>query len=317
VGRPVRVASANLLFPLGFRLTGIDVAILPGESAEAAISIREMSLRMPIVSSVQGYLGPDLDLIGPRMAAMRTMDGKLVFPVELAPESATQQQNPKLPFRRLRIREGKFLFIDQGIRPEATWLLKDLSVDISPGPRLGGYTLSASSLLEMGANEAVGRLELRGEILPLAPLPTYELTITVSHERLWLLAPYIRPILGTSPSKGSCTIETTLSLQEGKIIAQNKLLARDVSFATEEPTLLGPPGNKLVSLLADKDGNVRLSFVVTGKPGEKLNWSDLTAAALREAMRQALSREIQKVLTDTELAPVEEIIRKGLESIGR
>ena len=102
------------------------------------------------------------------------------------------------------------------------------------------------------------------------------------------------------------------------LVAETDLTARNVVFPTEEPTLLGPTGNHLVKLLKDSSGEVHLHFVVKGTLGEKLDWSDLVSSAVREAMRQAVSRGIQKVMKDSEeLKPVEELIRKGLESLGR
>ena len=316
-GRRVTIESVSLTFPFGIRLTKLTVPNLPAERAGSGISVETMSLRLPFSSTLQGRTGPELELVGPRLTAARDSEGGLLLPIQMAPQGGASAQPQALPFSRLRIREGRLSFIDQAVHPEVTWVLKDLTVDLSPGPRLGGYSLAASASLETGANEVVGRLQVEGEILPDAALPTYEGKITISHEKIWHLAPYIRPVLGASPSEGACIFETNISLQEGRIIAQNTLQAKGVRFPTEEPTVLGPNGNKLVSLLKDSDGSIQLSFVVMGKLGEKLNWNDLMAAALRQAMRQAMTRSIQKVLTDTEVKPVEELIRKGLESLGR
>ena len=49
-----------------------------------------------------------------------------------------------------------------------------------------------------------------------------------------------------------------------------------------------------------------------------MDWSDLAAGAMREAMRQAMSRSIQQVLSDTEQnKPVEELMRKKLDTLDR
>ena len=95
------------------------------------------------------------------------------------------------------------------------------------------------------------------------------------------------------------------------------LTGQGVFFPSREPTVLGPDGNRLVSFIKDRDGVVHLDFIVKGTLGQPLDWTGLTTGTLREAIRQAMARNIQKVLNETEQKPVEEEIRSQMDSLGR
>ncbi len=186
---------------------------------------------------------------------------------------------------------------------------------VRPGarPRERGFTLSGR--LEDGQGGSLGRFSARGTFFKEGPV---DAEVSFTGANLENLAPYLRQVLGVAPSGGAMEMRTRLTLYRGVLMAHNEVSASGVVFSGNEPTTLGPDGNRLVELLKDREGKVHLSFVVAGKLGQKMDWSDLAAGAMREAMRQAMSRSIQQVLTDTEQRrPVEELLRKKLDTLDR
>ncbi len=214
---------------------------------------------------------------------------------------------------RLRIRDGEVTVVDRQISPEVTWVFRNVSAGIAHSHRPDEYLYTASAIVTDAQKKPVGRCEINGHFFLAG---TTEATVSLKEMDLPFLAPYAKLILGMAPSQGACTLVSRVSAYQRSLLAESTLSASGVVFPTEQPTLLGPAGNRLVELLRDETGMVRLSFLVTGRPGEPLNWSELTAATIRESVRQGMAKGIQNVLSSTEQQPVEESVRKGLESIG-
>lgn len=157
--------------------------------------------------------------------------------------------------------------------------------------------------------EGKGTLALNG---------TGEMMLSVEVDRLEGLSWYLKEILGSAPTQGSCRLRSDVSLQRGAIVAKIQATATGVTFPRNEPTTFGLSGNELAKLLADREGKIRLDWVFQGsleKPGE---WSTLFASALRDSIDQTLRRSVQKVLAESERgrSPQKEF-QEAIESLGR
>lgn len=336
VGRPVTIRMVNLTLPPGVILTGIRVS--PGGDGSQAwlVSAQQVAARLSFLSFLRGQPGFDLELTKPvfffkrdprglwNVAAASGSGTTSIWPesgqrgnVAASPSAAPGGSKASaVALSSLRIRDGKLTFVDGTVAPEVTWDVEGLVVSLRRGPQLIEYNASfAGSLAGASQGKPLGQCEIQ---LHLIGARTGEAQIRFSHEAIQFFAPYVRPVLGVAAPSGACELKSKITFHDTMLAAENELTARDVVFPTEEPTALGPAGNHLVELLKDSKGEIHLQFVVKGKIGERLDWSDLVSSALREAMRQGVSRSIQKVITDSEeLKPVEELIRKGLESLGR
>jgi len=62
---------------------------------------------------------------------------------------------------------------------------------------------------------------------------------------------------------------------------------------------------------------IRLNIPVSGRVETPEDWGRLTSAAVQEALRRALTKTIQNVLTDKAEQTVGELLNKALESINR
>lgn len=320
--RPVFVQSAHMVLPPGIRLSGITVPALEREPVQP-LSIGEIQARLVVSDLLQGRRGIELEIRRPKLRLAWTPQARALF--SLAGLKGTSGPVP-LPLARLRIEGGEVTLADETVIPATDWNLRDFQGEVSAAPAPHEYRYKFSGLLvgdtqarpgngaDRRAGEDLGRVEAEGTWVSGGP---FDGKILIQHRGLRMLSPYLRRVLGASPSAGTAELITHLTIHQGVVMAHNDVTAQGLVFPSGASTTLDLEGNRLVELLRDEEGKVHLSFIVAGKLGGKLDWSDLATSALREAMRQALTRSIQKALTDTEVKPLEELIRRGLESIGR
>lgn len=310
-GRPVRVQSAQVTLPPGIRIGGITVPALAREPA-APLRIEEIQARLGVRNLLRGRQGLELEIRRPKLQMAWTPQARSLF--SMAGLKGTSSPTA-LPLARLRVEGGEVTLTDETVIPATDWNLRDVRVEISAGPGPGEYRYRFSGLLFGEAGEDLGSLEAEGAWISGGPVDGRG---SIRHRDLRFLAPYLRRVLGAAPSQGRAELNTRLTVHQGVVMARNDVTAEGVVFPIGAGTTLDLEGNRLVELLRDGEGKVHLEFIVSGKLGQKLNWSDLAAGALREAMRQAMSRGIQDVLKRMEqIRPAEDILREKFDSTVR
>lgn len=277
---------------------------------EAGIAVQGVSVRPAWASLLRGRVGLELDLAAPELS-LRWSQGQLLG---LALDPLRSYRAGRIPVVQLRVREGNLSLLDQTVSPEVPWEVRHFALVGQADWRTGRCTFEGVGSLADG-NVEKGELKLQGSaVLPHGPM---DAEVFLVHQQVGELAPYLRQVLGTAPSQGAAEVTSRVTLHGGVLMSRNDVSVSGVVFPTDEATVLGPDGNRLVQLLRGPEGEIRLSFIMTGELGKGLDWSDLAAGAMREAVQQAMARGIQRVLSDTEQQPVEEAVRKGLDSLGR
>ena len=278
---------------------------------EAGVTVQDVSVRLAWASLLRGRPGVELSLTAPELS-LRWSKGSLTG-FSLKPLRSSRAG--RVPVVQLHVEKGRISLLDQTVSPEVAWEVRDLALAARADWKSGPCVFEGTGALADGMAGGKGRLKLDGSaVLPRGPV---DASVSLTHGRVGELAPYLRQVLGTAPSRGTVEVASRVTLHGGVLMSKNDVSASGVGFPTDEPTVLGPDGNRLVQLLRSPDGKVSLSFVMTGEVGKGLDWSDLAAGAMREAIQQAMARGIQRVLSDTEQQPVEEAVRKGLDSLGR
>ncbi len=306
--RPVTIRAVGFVLPLGIRVADLEV---PPAGSEQGPLLRAEEIRIQILmgQAVQGRVSLSVELIQPELSVRWSRQtGEL-----LALGGARVSGTTPAPIQRVRIRRGRLQLLDEQAVPPTPWRFQDLEADV----RLGGAVLSSYELdaaIGRADGGEIGRLESQGSFIPDGP---FEAKVSFRHDRMKELAPYLREVLGPTPVQGSLELDSRITVFRGVLMAHNQVSASDVRFATEEPTTLGPSGNRLVELLSDREGKVQLGFVVNGRLGQRLDWSDLAAAAMQTSLQQAMARGIQRVLGETEQQPLADRLQKGIESIER
>jgi hypothetical protein len=248
-------------------------------------------------------------LTGLTLFLERTPEGISGFP------SGSGPGGPFLPFGRLQVRGAQVRLVDKKVSPETAWVFRKVRADLRSFGKSQRLIFRGWAELEGDSRRKVGEVSFSGERLPAGMV---QAKVELQHNDLRQLSPYLTEILGVPPTAGTAALECSITSQGETLIAANNLTAQAVAFQSEKPTVLGIPGGRLVELLKDSEGKIRLNFLVTGRQGQKLDWSGLASAALAQSLRQAMARSIHRVLTDTEeVKPLEEKLHQGLESVGR
>ena len=278
---------------------------------EAGIAVQAVSVRPAWGSLLRGHLGAELELKAPEISlrwSKENLSGLTLKPLRAV-------RGGGIPVVQLRVWEGKASLLDQTVSPEVAWEFERLALTAQFDWKSRKCVFEGTgALVGDGAGEK-GHLKVDGSaVLPRGPV---DATVRLTHGQAGDLAPYVRQVLGAAPSHGAVEVVSRVTLHGGVLMTHNDVTATGLTFPTNEPTVLGPDGNRLVQLLLDREGKTHLGFIVTGEVGKGLDWSDLAAGAMREAVQQAMARGIQRVLTDTEQQPVEDAVRRGLDSLGR
>ena len=311
-GRPVTLRSVHITLPPGIRMNGIAVPTGPREGP-SPLSIEEITGRLTAGDLVQGRMGLNLEVKKPKMIIVWTPQARALF----SPAAFKSAAGPiKMPLARLRVEGGELTFVDETVTPAVSWNLRDLRMEIAADRGPGEYSVRLSARLDDDAGKASGGLKLEGSVL-LGGGPV-DAVLEVDHGQVRQLSPYLRRILGTAPTQGQAHLTSRITVHEGVLMSRNDIVASEIVFPQGERTTLDLEGNRLVDLLRDADGKIHLGFIVTGRLGEKLDWSDLATGAMREAMRQALNKGIQKILSQMqEGRSAGEVLQDTLDSLGR
>ncbi|MCM8812203.1 MAG: DUF748 domain-containing protein [Candidatus Omnitrophica bacterium] len=309
VGRPVQIDVLQGTFPPGITAKGITLAQEP-DAANLPFAIHKVIARFSFLSLLRGQFGLDVELISPVISMERSSDGTWRLPVNARSAGGGRGG---LPVVRLRVRDAEITIIDKFVSPEAMWFFRKVS--LSAKREAGGlYMYTFLSALEGLDRQPVGQVGVTGSVS--FKEQAAEAHLSADYSALEFLAPYIQLAIGAAPSRGTCSINSAITVRGREFSADTKFIGKGILFAMEQPTALGPSGNRLVELLKDREGRVHLTFTIAGKLGEQMDWSGLITGTVREAMRQAMARSIQKVLGSSE-TNVGESVQKGVESLGR
>lgn len=307
--RAVTVQSAQFVLPPAIRLIGLEVPAVRGED-RPPIRIDAIQARLIASAWGQGQPGGEVVVVHPRIHLEWTLEAKAISEMGGTPIVVPSG----IAIAQASVRDGEVTTIDRLAVPNVFWNFRDVSFAIRPGGRPQEREFALAGRLEDPEGRPLGKVNGQGTFFPEGPV---DAVIKLSHGDIGKLAPYLRRVLGTAPARGAVEVETRLTVYEGTLMAHNDVKATGLFFSDNQPTTLGPDGNRLVELLKNREGKVHLSFIVVRKPGEKTDWSDLAVGAMREAMRQAMTRSIQQVLSDTEQKPVEELLRRKLDTLDR
>jgi len=308
--RTVTIRSAQFVFPPAIRLVGLEVPRVHGE-ARTPLKIDMIQASLASSSWMQGRPGGEMEVFHPQMYIEWTPEVRAITALGGGP----MIQSAGVPITQVRVHNGELAFADRTVAPNVFWNLRETDFVLQTGARPGERAFTLSGRLKDDQGRELGSVSARGTTLSGGPMDTQ---VALSYLDVGRLAGYLRKVLGTAPSRGAMQMQTRLTVYQGVLMAHSDVTATGVVFSDNQPTTLGLDGNRLVELLKDREGKIHVSFIVAGKLGKKLNWSDLAAGAMREAMRQAMSRSIQRVLSDTEQQkPVGELLQKKMDSLGR
>jgi len=136
-------------------------------------------------------------------------------------------------------------------------------------------------------------LALNGTIQPFAPRLTLDLSGTIKALELPQLSSYTAQSLGYNLTSGQMDAEVALQIEQGELKGASKLVINKLEVApgdskrmAELTTQLNMPLDSALSLLRDKDNNIRLKLPVSGDVADpKFDLGDAVNQAIGKAMR--------------------------------
>ena len=312
IGQPVTIRGAYPLFPPALFLSGLEVGKPFDPMEKPILSVAQLSIRVNFLKFLQGQWGVEMELANPKLFFTRDSQGvfneaflSLIKRRPVFPRSAVF-------LHRVRARDGEIVFIDRRVSPETKWTVRNVSLSAGLDPKKKGYRFSLLALLDGAQPSAT--LEFGGEMVL---DETGKIKMALTDWPAQKFAPYLRDILGVAPSQGICTIESVLILHKKMLTSSTTLVGRGLLFPGAEQTVFGLPGNKLIELLKDKEGNVHLKFDVGGSLNDSTDWPSLIQEAFGESIHQAMTANLQNLLSDVEKKPVVDVIQNEGESLSR
>jgi hypothetical protein len=174
-------------------------------------------------------------------------------------------QAPEVPVRidTVTLQGGKVNFSDHYIKPNYSASLVEI------GGRVSGLSSEESRLADIdlrGKLENSAPLEIVGKINPLAKNLFLDLKVDFRDMDLSPLSTYAGRYAGYGIEKGKLTLNLQYHIEKRKLESENKVFLDQFTFgeAVDSPKATKLPVKLAVSLLKDRNGEIRLDLPVTG-----------------------------------------------------
>jgi outer membrane protein OmpA-like peptidoglycan-associated protein len=321
--RQVRLLRANKIKGEGIRVTGpttfdssrirIDDLSLgqyykPPETEKRATTPTLISSPTVILDNVgfdkSGGLNiTSIQVNDPNLFARRDKQGRWVVLDDIRRAMATAPAAPKKksaePVPRIRIGsvktsgKGLIRFEDDSVEPPYHQNLQLREMRLS---NFDSGTAQQPSSVTLGAQiDKYTHISLRGLLWPFTPRLTLDIEGKIESLDLPPLSPYSKRELGYNLKSGHLNVETQLRARQGKLDGNNTLVINnlEVSPADKEKMKeltkqLTMPLDAALSMLRDKDNNIKLTFPITGDSGDpKFDLGDAINVALGKAIKTA------------------------------
>jgi hypothetical protein len=160
-------------------------------------------------------------------------------------------------------------------------------------------------------------LEISGSAAPFAEKLAVDSKIHLRNYNLQSLSPYVIDAIGTKFVDGQMNLISELKINGDEMDLQNNLVFNKIKAKTVREELLAKLNNELpvsldmaLSMLRDKQGNVKLSVPVTGKLAHlSVNPTDIIVTALSKAIVETVT----PYLAYTVLGPAGALIYAGMK----
>lgn len=300
------VDRVGIRFPLSINISKLEAGdLLKADSLSFSPSILGLLAGKIILN--------ELRIDSPEIAITKNSDGKLNLP-KLEPKGG-----PPVLLAGLKIKDGKFTFIDKKINPEGHRVeVKDINADISraafpPASMYTNFKLSAA-LADAGGRPS-GRAIASGWI-DFSP-KDMEGKIELRDIDGSSLSPYYQNIVaGKKLISAKLNFTADLKARHNNLTAQCRLEFSNVVYAAPEST----EGKKEVSdiipsilnIFSNDSGNVAFNFTIT----TKLDKPRIDVVSLRGSIGRAAVENISSQPPEKVIEKVKEAA-KGFEEIGK
>jgi hypothetical protein len=286
--------------------------------AAAAMGINGLALSAkPSVSATPDVLIDRIQLDSVKLQLHKTKEGKLQLPGETAKSSDNGSGDVSKPVAKTdtpsttpTFRLGQFSvggdsvlqFTDDSVRPQfkLNLQLRELSL----GELDNTKPKQPTTLKLVGKPDKFSELRFDGKIYPFNDKLTLELAGKISSLELPPLSSYTAPVLGYNLASGQLDAELDFKVEQGVINSENKLKINQLTLDPSDPETaakfskrLSMPLDAALSLLRDKEDNIRLKLPISGDlENPKFDIADAINQSLSTAMKFAAMSYIKLAL---------------------
>jgi hypothetical protein len=249
---------------------GVDVSYQPTTVAIREISLTDFYSRIIVnpdgTLNVQGIVGKGAaqdngaeSVTGDAAAA--PAEGAAV-PAEGAPGEGAAPTPVRID--TVTLQGGDVSFSDRYVKPNYSASLAEI------GGRISGLSSEADRTADVDLRGKLQRsapLEITGKINPLAKDLFLDIKVDFRDMDLSLLTPYSGRYAGYEIQKGKLTLNLSYLIEGKKLDARNTVFIDQFTFggAVDSPDATKLPVRLAVSLLKDRNGEIRLDLPVTGR----------------------------------------------------
>ncbi len=288
----------------------VNVSLDPGGGGAPPVAIGEVALTGIRVAGARDLAAGHLRAAGLTMKLVREADGSLPLVAALAskgeaaaPPAAAAETAPEPPLR-LRLGgveltgDSRIELTDRAVDPPFAVTLAPVALTLGP---LDTARPEVATPLHLRARAgAYATLSADGAVAPLAPQVAATVEAGLKQIDLAPLTGYTAGAVGYRLKSGHLDAELAVQVEGGRLDARtrwqvNKLEMARLKQATGDPLSdhLGIPVNTALSLLRDRDDNIRLDVPVTGSVAEaKVG----LGAALRQVAVKATVKAVKSAV---------------------
>ena len=183
------------------------------------------------------------------------------------PAPAPGEPPMKLAIGLVTIKDGRLVFIDRSLQPNAALLLDQLNGRYE---KLSTDPSAISSVDFRGLTGGLAPLSIKGQAMPFRTDQATDVTVKTDGSSLSDLDPYVRKYIGRTVQKGKLVLDAHVAIQHRKlnVLAKVKLDQFYLGDKVDSPDATHLPVKLALALLRDRQGVIDLELPIEGSLDE-------------------------------------------------
>ncbi len=295
---PVTMQAVVWVPPTGLGVRALEAQSPAGRTQPPWFKAAAVDVRVALWSLLwRRAFVADVNVVRPTLTVEQLADGRVSLPTwgptPSAPAaSSTAPPAPTLLPHHVRIHDGTLVYRDHRLTPPWAFVLDGLRLDARV--TLAGVQYQGAGTIESPQRMPVGSVEVHGETAFDGRTTT---TVTVVHQAVTELAPYVKQVMGAEPTAGALTLTATITGRPEALTARIHVETRGLAFPPTAMTSAGVSAAQLLPILEDDQHRIQFDFTVTGRWDQlQVSWNDLAASAVQQILRGLVTQRLPNIL---------------------
>jgi hypothetical protein len=270
----------------GLTLSGLT---LDGATRLGVNEVRAEGIKLRAIRTGQGIIVAGL----PRASAEAEVKSVEAATGDIPPSSGPPESQPfRFRIDRVLLRgDNRITFVDKTVKPkfENTITLTEAELRQLDSSMPG----QATSIHIKGKNDDYASFAIEGESKPFAPELSLDLKAKLGAVAMPPTSPYLVQLLGYRINTGQLNSDISLQVEKNSLDSVISLNMKQLQLQREDPERIAAsqgqtalPLNTALSLLRDKNDNIKLKLPISGKLDDpKFNINDIINVALGKALK--------------------------------